>query len=72
VAETDNLMRLPSNERAICGTVEVYDVATLGIYFIALTLASDWSFTLYQFRQFWPYVVALAAGFVSQIVFLVT
>jgi Cu+-exporting ATPase len=39
----------------------------LGIYFGVLTLASGWSFTLSQFEQFWPYILALAAGFGVQI-----
>jgi Cu+-exporting ATPase len=42
-------------------------MAMLGIYFITLTLVSGWSFTLSQFRESWPYVVALAAGFGAQI-----
>ena len=38
-----------------------------GIYFGALTLVSGWSFTLSQFAEFWPYVIALAVGFGVQI-----
>jgi len=40
--------------------------ALLGIYFGVLTLLSGWNFTVYQFAQFWPYTVALAAGFGAQ------
>ncbi len=42
-------------------------LALLVIYFGLLTLVSDWQFTLDQFRSFWPYIVALAAGFGAQI-----
>ncbi len=36
-------------------------------YFGVLTLVSDWSFALQQFREFWPFVVALAVGFGIQV-----
>jgi mono/diheme cytochrome c family protein len=39
----------------------------LGVYFAALTLVSGWSLTMTQFADFWPFVVALAAGFGVQI-----
>jgi Cu+-exporting ATPase len=39
----------------------------LGVYFLALTLVSGWQFTLSQFSEFWPYIVALAAGFGIQV-----
>lgn len=42
-------------------------LALLGLYFGLLTLVSGWSFTLDQFVQFWPFVVALAAGFGLQV-----
>lgn len=41
--------------------------ALLVIYFGVLTLVSGWQFTLEQFATFWPYIVALAAGFGIQI-----
>ncbi len=41
--------------------------ALLAIYFGALTLISGWSFTLDQFREFWFYIVPLAAGFGAQV-----
>ncbi|OJX76752.1 hypothetical protein [Magnetospirillum sp. 64-120] len=37
--------------------------ALLLVYFGLLTALSGWSFTLDQFREFWPYIVALATGF---------
>lgn len=40
--------------------------ALLAIYFGVLTLVSGWSFTLFQFAEFWPYVVTLALGFGAQ------
>jgi Cu+-exporting ATPase len=42
-------------------------LAMLGIYFGALTLVSGWDFTVSQFLQYWPYVVALTLGFGLQI-----
>lgn len=39
----------------------------LGVYFAALTLVSGWSLTVTQFSEFWPFVIALAAGFGAQI-----
>jgi len=45
--------------------------ALLGVYFGLLTLVSGWAFTLEQFALFWPYVVALAAGFGLQVALFV-
>jgi len=39
----------------------------LGFYFGALTLVSGWPFTVEQFFDWWPYIVALAVGFGSQV-----
>lgn len=39
----------------------------LSFYFGVLTLVSGWSFTVQQFGDFWPYIVALAIGFGIQI-----
>lgn len=41
--------------------------AMLAVYFAILSLVSGWSFTWSQFSEFWPYVVALAAGFGAQV-----
>jgi len=41
--------------------------ALLGVYFGLLRLVSGWAFTLEQFALFWPYIVALAAGFGVQV-----
>lgn len=41
--------------------------ALLGVYFGILTLVSGWAFTLSQFRDFWFYIVPLAAGFGLQV-----
>ena len=41
--------------------------ALLGIYFGLLTLLSGWTFTLIQFRAYWPYIVALGIGFGIQV-----
>ena len=35
----------------------------LAIYFSVLGLLSGWRFTLLQFEEFWPYIIALAVGF---------
>lgn len=39
----------------------------MGIYFGVLTLVSGWEFTVSQFADFWPYILALAGGFGVQI-----
>ncbi len=39
----------------------------LGLYFGVLTLLSGGTFALSQFTEFWPYIVALAAGFGAQV-----
>jgi P-type Cu+ transporter len=41
--------------------------ALFGIYFGTLTLLSGWSFTVSQFVEFWPYIVALGVGFGMQV-----
>lgn len=42
-------------------------VLLLAVYFGILTLVGGWEFTLEQFQTFWYFVVALAAGFGTQI-----
>ncbi len=37
------------------------------VYFTIVTLVSGWSFAQDQFRQFWYFVVTLAAGFGTQV-----
>lgn len=39
----------------------------LGAYFLILTLVSGWEFTWDQFLMFWPFLIALAAGFGIQV-----
>lgn len=39
----------------------------LGIYFLALTLVSGWSFAKEQFFVFWYFIVSLAIGFGIQV-----
>ncbi len=39
----------------------------LALYFGLLGGLSGWAFTLDQFRDYWPYIVALAAGFGAQV-----
>lgn len=41
--------------------------ALLLVYFGLLTALSGWTFTVDQFREFWPYIVALAIGFGVQV-----
>ncbi len=41
--------------------------ALLGLYFGVLRLLSGWSFTVSQFVEFWPYIVALSVGFGIQV-----
>ncbi len=42
-------------------------LAILAAYFAVLTLVSGWSFAASQFREFWYFITALAAGFGIQI-----
>jgi YHS domain-containing protein len=42
-------------------------VVALSFYFGALTLVSGWQFTVEQFVDWWPYIVALATGFGIQV-----
>ncbi len=42
-------------------------IAALGFYFGALTLVSGWQFSVEQFADWWPYIVALATGFGVQV-----
>ncbi len=42
-------------------------LAMLTVYFGVLSLVSGWDFTVTEFARFWPYIVALAAGFGVQI-----
>jgi Cu+-exporting ATPase len=39
----------------------------LGLYFVILAAVSSWQFTLSQFREFWYFIVSLAAGFGIQV-----
>jgi len=39
----------------------------LAVYFLILTLVSDWSFAWQQFQEYWPFIVTLAFGFGIQI-----
>lgn len=42
-------------------------VVLLAVYIAVLTLLSGWAFAATQLAEFWPFVVALAAGFGAQI-----
>lgn len=39
----------------------------LGFYFGVLTVVSGWDFTIEQFSDYWPFIVALAIGFGIQV-----
>lgn len=43
----------------------------LGIYFVVLALVSGWASTLWQFGEFWYFIVALAVGFGIQVTLFV-
>lgn len=53
------------NRPFITGTLA--SLALLTLYFIIVSLVSGWNFAQEQFRQFWYYLVALAAGFGVQV-----
>lgn len=42
-------------------------LALLSIYFIVLTLVSNWQFALLQFSNFWYFIISLALGFGIQV-----
>lgn len=68
VAGTDDLQRrnpLVLIEAAGAGLAA--SAVALGVYFGALTLVSGWQFTIEQFADWWPYIVALATGFGIQV-----
>ena len=41
----------------------------LGVYLAVLGVVSGWSYALEQFETFWPFVLALSAGFGIQVAF---
>ena len=49
------------------GTGVLAAAILLSFYFGLLTLVSGWSFTLQQFDDYWPFIVALAIGFGVQV-----
>lgn len=59
-----------SSARAIRAVVAAGALAAGGllvVYFGLLTMLSGWRFTVEQFQQYWPYIIALAVGFGIQI-----
>lgn len=42
-------------------------LALISIYFAAVSFISGWDFALGQFRQYWYFIVSLAAGFGIQV-----
>lgn len=49
------------------GSGMIASVILLVFYFGVLTLVSGWEFTVEQFTEFWPFVIALAVGFGIQV-----
>ena len=52
--------------RAMLGGVSAA-LVLLGLYVGVLTALSGWNFTISQFNEFWPFMVALASGFGLQV-----
>jgi len=52
--------------RAMLGGVSAA-LVLLGLYVGVLTVLSGWNFTICQFNEFWPFIVALASGFGIQV-----
>jgi Cu+-exporting ATPase len=52
--------------RAMLGGVSAA-LVLLGLYVGVLTVLSGWNFTISQFNEFWPFIVALASGFGIQV-----
>ena len=42
-------------------------VVLLGIYFLVLSLVSNWDYAIGQFSHYWYFIAGLAAGFGVQI-----
>lgn len=59
-------MMASSVSRAVLGGVLAASVL-LGLYVVVLTALSGWDFTISQFNEFWPFIVALASGFGIQV-----
>ena len=59
-------MMASSVSRAVLGGVLAASVL-LGLYVGVLTALSGWDFTISQFNEFWPFIVALASGFGIQV-----
>lgn len=57
----------PAQQAIAAGTGILSAMVLLGFYFGVLALVSGWEFTLLQFSEFWPYIVALALGFGTQV-----
>jgi YHS domain-containing protein len=51
----------------VAGVGLLAGAAMLGLYFGVLTLVAGWPYAVEQFADWWPYVVALAAGFGIQV-----
>jgi YHS domain-containing protein len=52
---------------AAAGAGMLASAIMLGVYFGVLSLLSGWEFTVDQFADWWPYIVALATGFGIQV-----
>lgn len=57
----------PATLAAATGFGVLGSAGLLALYFGFLTLLSGWEFTVEQFTEFWPYIVALAIGFGIQV-----
>lgn len=61
----------PGGKQAMVGMAAVLGTIAAGgllaVYFGLLTALSGWEFTLDQFRAYWGFIVALAAGFGVQV-----
>jgi Cu+-exporting ATPase len=57
---------MKSTQRSVIGGL-LGSFALLAVYFGVLTAVSGWDATVAQFAEFWPFIVALAAGFGVQI-----
>lgn len=55
-----------SRGRVVAGGILAF-AALLAVYFVVLTLISGFGFSVSQFVEFWPFLIALAAGFGAQV-----
>lgn len=58
-------MQKSIQKASISGAISA--ILLLSIYFIIVTIVSNWGFTVDQFNKYWPFLITLAIGFGVQV-----